>query len=84
MIKEFLKWLELVPLLNCSSEGDAYAFLNRMFNRFGVNQGTKLCGDFQELQCNPKILDGFNYGSKNENNKGKGVGACSQLVALQG
>jgi hypothetical protein len=62
MIKQFLKWLELVLLPNCNSEGYAYAFLNRMFNRFGApidvltNQGTKFCGDFQEL-CEKALID---------------------------
>ncbi len=62
MIKEFLKWSKLVPLPYCSSEGDAYAFFNRMFSRFGVpievltNQGTKFCGDFQEL-CEKALID---------------------------
>jgi hypothetical protein len=36
MIKQFSKWLGLVPLLNCSNEGVAYAFSNRMLNMFGV------------------------------------------------
>jgi hypothetical protein len=46
MIKHFSKWLELVPLLDRSSEGVAYAFLDIMLNMFGVlievftNQGT--------------------------------------------
>jgi len=35
MIKHFSKWLELVPLLECNSEGTTYAFLDRMFNKFG-------------------------------------------------
>jgi hypothetical protein len=47
MIKHFSKWLELVPLPDCNSEGATYAFLDKMFNRFGalakviINQGTK-------------------------------------------
>ncbi len=36
MIEHVSKWLELVPLLDCSSEGAAFAFLTRVFNRFGV------------------------------------------------
>jgi hypothetical protein len=36
MIKHFLKWLELVPLLDHNNEGVAYAFLDKVFNRFGV------------------------------------------------
>jgi hypothetical protein len=48
MIEHFSKWLELVPLLDRSSEGTAYAFIDKMFNRFGalakviIDQGTKL------------------------------------------
>jgi hypothetical protein len=37
MIKFFSKWLELVPLLDCNNEGIAYAFLNKMFNKFGAS-----------------------------------------------
>jgi hypothetical protein len=36
MIEHFLKWLELVPLLDHNNEGIAYAFLNKVLNRFGV------------------------------------------------
>jgi len=43
MIKHFSKWLKLVPLPNCNSEGTAYAFLNKMFNKFGVS--TKVFAD---------------------------------------
>jgi hypothetical protein len=55
MVKHFSKWLELVPLPNYSSGGTTYAFLNKMFNQFGIptkvftNQGTKIYGEFQEL-----------------------------------
>ncbi len=53
MIEHFSKWLELVLLLNCNSERATYAFLNRIFNRFGVlievliNQGIHFYGEFQ-------------------------------------
>ncbi len=30
------KWLELVPLLNCSNEGATYVFLDRVLSRFGA------------------------------------------------
>jgi len=46
MIKHLSKWLESVPLLDHTSEGATYAFLDIMFIRFGVpvevfiNQGT--------------------------------------------
>jgi hypothetical protein len=36
MIEHFSKWLELVPLLDYSNEGIAYAFMDKMFNKFGV------------------------------------------------
>jgi hypothetical protein len=55
MIEHFSKWLELVLLLDHSNERAAYAFLDRMFNRFGaltkvlIGQGIKFCGDFQKL-----------------------------------
>jgi hypothetical protein len=35
-IEHFSKWLELVPLLDHISEGVAYAFLDRVLNRFGA------------------------------------------------
>jgi hypothetical protein len=55
MIEHFLKWIELVPLLDCNSEGIAYAFFNKTFNRFGVPTkvfSTKVwnsMGSFQKL-----------------------------------
>jgi hypothetical protein len=36
MIEHLFKWLELVPLLDCSSEGVVYAFMDKMFSKFGV------------------------------------------------
>jgi hypothetical protein len=36
MIEHLSKWLELVPLLDYSSEGVAYAFMDKMFTKFGV------------------------------------------------
>jgi hypothetical protein len=36
MIEHFSKWLELVPLPDYSNEGVTYAFLDRVFSRFGV------------------------------------------------
>jgi hypothetical protein len=62
MIKHFSKCLELVSLPNCSSEGTAYAFLDKMFNGFGApievltNQGMEFHGDFQEL-CEKALID---------------------------
>ncbi len=46
MIRHFSKWLKSMPLPNQNNEIVAYAFLDRVFNRFGVlvkvltNQGT--------------------------------------------
>jgi hypothetical protein len=34
MIERFSKWLKLVPLLDCNSEGITYAFLDMVLNRF--------------------------------------------------
>jgi hypothetical protein len=62
MIKHFSKWLELVSLLNCSSEGIAYALLDRILSKFGVQakvliyQGTKFHWEFQEL-CEKALID---------------------------
>jgi len=62
MIEHFSKWLELVPLLNHSSERSTYAFLDIMFSRLGVpieiftNQGMKIRGEFQEL-CEKALID---------------------------
>jgi transposase-like protein len=52
MIKHFSKWLEVVPLPNCSNEGATYAFFDKLFSRFGVpakvftDQGMEFWGDF--------------------------------------
>jgi hypothetical protein len=52
MIEHFSKWLELVPWLDCNSEGGGYAFFDRMFNKFGaptkvlIDQGMKFRRDF--------------------------------------
>jgi transposase InsO family protein len=62
MTKHFSKWLELVLLPNCNSEGTTCAFLDIMFNRFGVptevltDQGTKFRKDFQDL-CEKSLID---------------------------
>ncbi len=62
MIEHFSKWLELVPLLNCSTERSSYAFLDKVLNRFGApakvltNQGTKFRGEFQEL-CEKTLIN---------------------------
>jgi hypothetical protein len=55
MIKHFSKWLELMPLLNNSSEKVTFAFLDKVFSRFGAptkistNQNMEFHGKFQEL-----------------------------------
>jgi hypothetical protein len=62
MTKHFSKWLEVVPLPNCNSEGATYAFFDRMLNMFGVpvevfiNQDMEFQGDFQEL-CEKTLID---------------------------
>jgi hypothetical protein len=62
MIEHFSKSLELVPLLDHSSEGTTYAFLAKILNRFGalvkvfIDQGIKFCGEFQEL-CEKTLID---------------------------
>jgi hypothetical protein len=62
MIEHFSKWLELVSLLDCNSEGTAYTLLNIVFNRFGApvevftDQGMEFRGDFQDL-CEKALID---------------------------
>ncbi len=36
MIEHFSKWLVLVSLPDCGYEKTTYAFLDRVFNKFGV------------------------------------------------
>jgi hypothetical protein len=36
MVEHFSKWIELVPSTDKSSEGVAYAFLDRVLNHFGA------------------------------------------------
>jgi hypothetical protein len=58
----FFQVVGLVLLLDCSNEGVAYAFLDKMFNKFGApievltNQGAKFCGKFLEL-CEKTLID---------------------------
>jgi hypothetical protein len=62
MIEHFSKWLELVSLPNCSSEGASYAFLDKVLNRFGaltkvlIYQVTKFHEEFQKL-CEKTLID---------------------------
>jgi hypothetical protein len=52
MVEHFSKWIELVPSPDKSSEGVAYAFLDRVLNHFGAlievltDQGTEFQGEF--------------------------------------
>jgi hypothetical protein len=36
MIEHFSKWLDLMPLPDCNNEGVAYAFLDKVCNKFGA------------------------------------------------
>jgi hypothetical protein len=60
MIEHLFKWLVLVPLLNHSNEGATYAFMDNLFNRFGIlveiftNQSMEFHEKFQKL--NEKAL----------------------------
>ncbi len=62
MVEHFFKWLELVPLRDYNSEWTKYAFLDRMFSRFGVlikvfiDQSTKFHTKFQKL-CEKALID---------------------------
>ncbi|CAM6110662.1 unnamed protein product [Calypogeia fissa] len=55
MVEHFSKWIELVTLLDKSSEGVAYAFLDRVLSHFGApakvltDQGAEFRGDFQDF-----------------------------------
>ncbi len=40
MIEHFLKWLELMPLLDHSNESATYAFVDMKLNKFGIPIGT--------------------------------------------
>jgi transposase-like protein len=61
MIEHFSKWLELVPLQDHNS-GVAYAFLDRLLNRFRApieiltNQAIEVHGEFQKL-CEKTLID---------------------------
>jgi hypothetical protein len=62
MVEHFSKWIELVPSLDKSSKGVAYAFLDRVLNHFGApvevltDQGTEFQGEFQVL-CDKALID---------------------------
>ncbi len=62
MVEHFSKWIELVPSLDKSSEGIAYAFLDRVLSHFGAlaevltDQGMEFQGEFQVL-CDKALID---------------------------
>ncbi len=62
MVKHFSKCIELVPSLDKSSEGVAYAFLDRVLSHFGApaevltDQSTEFQGEFQVL-CDKALID---------------------------
>jgi hypothetical protein len=51
-----------MPLPNCNNENVAYAFLNKVFNKFGTlaqiftDQNKNICGEFYEL-CEKTLID---------------------------
>ncbi len=55
MIEHLFKWLVWVPLLNHSIQGATYAFMDNVFNRFGIlveiftNQSMEFHEKFQNL-----------------------------------
>jgi hypothetical protein len=62
MIEHFSKWIELVALLDKSSEGAAYSFLDRVLSCFGapaevlMDQEREFLGEFQTL-CEQAMID---------------------------
>jgi hypothetical protein len=62
MIKHLSKWLELMSLLNRSSERATFAFLDRVLSRFGaptkifIDQGMEFHGKFKEL-CEKMLIN---------------------------
>jgi hypothetical protein len=62
MVEHFSKWIELVPSPDKSSEGVAYALLDRMLSHFGAqaevltDQGIEFQGEFQVL-CDKALID---------------------------
>jgi hypothetical protein len=62
MVEHFSKWIELVPSPDKSSEGVAYAFLDKVLSHFGApvevltDQGTEFQGEFQVL-CDKVLTD---------------------------
>ncbi len=62
MVEHFFKWIELVPSLDKSNKGVAYAFLDRVLSHFGApakvltDQGMEFQGEFQVL-CDKALID---------------------------
>jgi hypothetical protein len=62
MVERFSKWIELVPSLNKSSKGVAYAFFDRVLNHFGApskaltDQSMEFQGEFQVL-CDKALIN---------------------------
>ena len=62
MVEYFNKWIELVALLQNSSELVAMAFLDRVLARFGappevlIDQGREFLGAFEDL-CTKALID---------------------------
>jgi hypothetical protein len=62
MVEHFSKGIDLVPSPDKSSEGVAYAFLDRVLSHFGAptevltDQGTEFQGDFQVL-CDKALIN---------------------------
>jgi hypothetical protein len=69
MIKQFSKWLELVPLLN-HHNGVTYAFLDKMFSKFSALWRTP--NSLKDLNVNPKL----------KTTEKQGIGAVPWLAAL--
>jgi len=62
MIEHLFKWLVLVPLLNHSIEGTTYAFMDKVFNRFGIlveifiNESMEFHENFPKLHVKALIV----------------------------
>ncbi len=75
MIKQFLKWLDLVPLIDSNNERIAYAFLNKVFNSFDIQSkysSIKIysMGEFHEL-CENILINRHTISSNNLEVKNK-------------
>jgi hypothetical protein len=72
MIEHYLKWLKLVPLLDCNNENDAYTFLDMVLNRFGalveiiIVKGMEFYGEFQKL-CEKTFINHYTISQNHTN-----------------